>query len=220
MKVAFANEIGALSRTAGVDGAEVMRLFCLDKKLNISVAYLRPGMPFGGSCLPKDLRAALHFARRHDLPLPLLAGVLETNRMQTEACVERILSHGRTRVGIFGLAFKAGTDDLRESPIVAIIEALIGKGLPVAIYDRRVSLAHLVGANREYVTAHLPHIATLLRPSLEEVVAESDVLVIANGDGEFARLPDLMRAEQALVDLTGLLGAGEPELRRIGGARS
>lgn len=218
-KVAFANEIGAIAASAGVSGQEVMRIVCLDNKLNLSAAYLRPGMPFGGSCLPKDIRAALHYGRRNDVPLPLLGGVLESNRLQIESCVARILQHGRGRIGFFGMAFKAGTDDLRESPTVSIAEALIGKGLQVRIYDRRVSLAHLVGANRDYVDAHLPHIANLLRSSLEDVVAESDVLVIGNGDPEFARLPALMQPKQVLVDLVGALTPAtgvEERSRRIG----
>jgi GDP-mannose 6-dehydrogenase len=203
LKVAFANEIGTISKAAGVDGREVMRIFCLDEKLNTSKAYLRPGMPFGGSCLPKDVRALLHHARSADFPAPVLAATLESNRLQTERCTEEILGNGRVRVGVFGMSFKAGTDDLRESPTLEIVERLIGKGATVAIYDKRVSLAHLLGANREYVDAHLPHIATLLRPTLEEVVADSDVLVIGNGDEEFRRIPELMRPDQTLIDLVG-----------------
>jgi len=217
LKVTFANEIGILSASVGVDGAEVMRLVCRDTKLNVSAAYLRPGMPFGGSCLPKDVRAAAHCGRRHDLALPVLNALLESNRLQIEACAHRILEHGRARVGIFGMSFKAGTDDLRESPMVAIIETLIGKGLQVAIYDGRVSLGQLVGANREYVQQHLPHVATLLRPTIEDVLRESDVLVIGNNDPEFARLPQLMRGDQVLIDLVGL-PKQTPARRATGGA--
>jgi GDP-mannose 6-dehydrogenase len=204
LKVAFANEIGAVSSAAGVEARDVMQIFCLDRKLNLSGAYLRPGMPFGGSCLPKDLRAILHYGRRHDVALPLLDAVLESNRVQTEACIARILAHGRARVGICGMAFKAGTDDLRESPTVTIVETLLGKGFPVAIYDSRVSLAHLIGANREYVAHHLPHVASLIRPSLGEVIAGADILVIGNGDQEFRNIPQLMRPEQTLIDLVGI----------------
>jgi GDP-mannose 6-dehydrogenase len=204
LKVTFANEIGAISKAAGVDGREVMRIFCLDRKLNVSDSYLRPGMPFGGSCLPKDVRALLYYGRRHDVAVPLLDATIESNRLQTEACVRRILERGRRRVGIFGMAFKAGTDDLRESPTVEIIERLLGKGAEVAIYDSRVSLSNLVGANREYLAQHLPHVAKLLKPTLEEVVARSDVLVIGNDDAEFRRLADLMHPEQILIDLVGI----------------
>lgn len=208
LKVAFANEIGAISNAAGVDGQEVMQIFSMDAKLNLSAAYLRPGMPFGGSCLPKDVRAILHYGRRRDVALPLLDAVLESNRLRIETCIKRILAHGRARVGICGMAFKAGTDDLRESPTVTIIETLLGKGFPVAIYDSRVSLAHLIGANREYVTLHLPHVASLIRPTLEEVITDADVLVIGNGDDEFRRVPQLMRPEQILIDLVGMPSSG------------
>ena len=209
-KVAFANEVAAISKTAGVDGQEVMRILCLDQKLNLSAAYLRPGMPFGGSCLPKDLRAALSYARRHDVPVPLLDGVLESNRRHTEACVHLILGDGRPRVGILGLAFKAGTDDLRESPTVEIVERLLGKGAKVAIYDSRVSLARLLGANRAYVTQHLPHIANLLRPTLDDVISDSDVLVMGNADDDFRRIPELMRPDQTLIDLVGIITPRTP----------
>jgi GDP-mannose 6-dehydrogenase len=140
--------------------------------------------------------------------VPLLESILESNRMQIESCVQRVLAHGRARVGIFGMSFKAGTDDLRESPTVTIIETLLGKGLHIAIYDGRVSLAQLIGANREYVEQHLPHIATLLRPSLDEVMNESEVLVIANGDPEFRGLADRLRPGQVLIDLVGLTSSG------------
>ncbi len=210
LKVAFANEIASVADASGVNGREVMRLLCLDKRLNISPAYLRPGMPFGGSCLPKDVRAIGHHARRNDVDAPLIGAILESNRLQIQGCIDRILTHGRTRLGVFGMSFKAGTDDLRESPIVAIIEALLGKGLQIAIYDGRVSLARLVGANRAYVDEHLPHIASLLRGSLEEVLADSDVLVVGNGDAEFRRLPELKRPEQILIDLVGITQNAAP----------
>jgi len=218
LKVAFANEVGAISGAAGVDGREVMRIVCLERKLNLSPAYLKPGMPFGGSCLPKDVRAVLHYGHHRDLALPLLDGVLESNRLRTEDCVNRILAHGRRRVGVLGMAFKAGTDDLRESPMVAIVERLLGKGLQVAIYDSRVSLAHLVGANREYVAQHLPHVANLLRPTLDEVLASSDVLVIGNGDPEFRGIRGRLRPDQEMIDLLGMDGP-EDRATQYGNAR-
>lgn len=205
LKVAFANEIGAISLASGVNPQEVMRIFCMDQKLNVSASYLKPGMPFGGSCLPKDVRALVHHGRERDTPLALLPAVLESNRLRTEECVQRILANGRPRVGIFGLAFKAGTDDLRESPTVEIIERLIGKGAEVAIYDGKVSLANLMGANREYIAEHLPHVAKLLRPTLDEVVKCSDVLVVTNRDEEFRRVAELMGPDQQLVDLAYLM---------------
>ena len=197
-----------------------MRTFCLDRKLNLSQAYLRPGTPFGGSCLPKDLRALVHYARRLDLPATLLGGVIESNRLHTEECARRILANGAKRVGVCGLAFKAGTDDVRESPMVAIIEALLGKGVQVTIYDNGVSLAKLVGANREYLARHLPHITNLLRPSLEEVVAGAEVVVLGNNDPEFDRIGALLRLDQVLLDLRGQVldpATRAPHLRRAAG---
>jgi GDP-mannose 6-dehydrogenase len=218
MKVAFANEIGAISKAVGVDGREVMRIFCLDHKLNLSAAYLKPGMPFGGSCLPKDVRALLYHGRRHDVPLQLLGAVMDSNRMHTEACVQTILANGWVRVGVFGLAFKAGTDDLRESPGVEIIEKLLGKGRQISVYDRRVSLSNLVGANRDYLLQHLPHVASLLRESVEEVIAQSDVLVTCARDETFEMIPSLMGPEQVLIDLVGITdqrGAGRARYQGI-----
>ncbi len=209
VKVSFANEIGALAGDLGADADAVMDIFCQDQHLNLSAAYLRPGMPFGGSCLPKDLRAATYNASRRDLGVPLLDAVLRSNAEHTKRCIDRILSHGRKRVGVFGLSFKAGTDDLRESPVVDIIETLLGKGVEVSIYDNRVSLAKLIGTNKEYIARHLPHVATLLKGDMQEVLDSSDVLVIANKDPEFLGIPSLMRSDQVLIDLAGL-PAGVP----------
>jgi GDP-mannose 6-dehydrogenase len=203
LKVAFANEMAAVARAADVDGGAVMRLLCMDEKLNLSAAYLRPGMPFGGSCLPKDVRALAQFGRSQEAPVSLLESILESNRRHVETCVQRILAHGRPRVGVLGMAFKAGTDDVRESPTVAIVEALLAHRLQVAIYDGRVSLAELIGANREYVERRLPQLATLVRPSIDAVLRESDVLVVANGDAEFAGLAARLRPDQILIDLVG-----------------
>jgi len=216
LKVAFANEVATVSRAAGADAQEVMRIFCQDEKLNLSKAYLRPGMPFGGSCLPKDLRAIVQYGRRADLMLPILNATLDSNRYQTQACSSLILSHGRGRVGVFGMSFKAGTDDLRESPMVNIIEQLLGKGLQVSIYDGRVSVAQLVGTNRAYIEQHIPHIQNLLRNSMEEVVANSDILVIGNGDDEFRRIPDLMKENQVLIDLVGVAAPEAQLVTRYG----
>ncbi len=203
LKVAFANEVAGVARAADGDGEAVMQLLCMDEKLNLSAAYLRPGMPFGGSCLPKDVRAVAQFGRSRNVPVSLLESILESNRRHAETCVQRILTHGRPRVGIFGMAFKAGTDDVRESPTIAIVEALLANGLQVAIYDGRVSLAALVGANREHVDRRLPQLATLLRASIDAVLRESDVLVVANGDAELAGLAGRLRADQILIDLAG-----------------
>ncbi|MFN8545798.1 MAG: nucleotide sugar dehydrogenase [Candidatus Binatia bacterium] len=217
LKVTFANEIGDISRAAGADGREVMRLFCQDRKLNLSEAYLRPGMPFGGSCLPKDVRALVHYARHQDVSASVLGAVLESNRLCTDAFVRRILATGKRRVGVFGMAFKAGTDDVRESPIVAIIEGLLGKGLSVAVYDSRVSLAKLIGANRDFLAEHVPHMANLLRPRLADVLAESEILVIGSAEPEFAQVAELARPEQIVMDLVGLGGAERgPRTARVG----
>ncbi len=203
VKVAFANELSRVGDHAGIDTHEVMRLVCLDKKLNISPAYMKPGTPFGGSCLPKDTRALVHFGRSNGLNVPLLSATLDSNRAHRDMSIARILEHAPKRIGMFGVAFKAGTDDLRESPLVEIVETLIGKGLEVAVYDRNVSPPDLVGANQSYMSSHIPHIAKLLLATIEEMVERSDVLVIGTKDPDFKRIPELMRPDQVLIDLAG-----------------
>jgi GDP-mannose 6-dehydrogenase len=207
VKVAFANEIGSFCREVGVDSHEVMRLFCEDRKLNISTAYLRPGFAFGGSCLPKDLRALTHRARQLDLDLPLLAGTLESNRRLIGRVVDMILATGARRVGLLGITFKAGTDDLRESPMITVAERLIGKGVQLAIYDRDASEAGVTGANREYVDREIPHIWSMMRPTIEQVLAESDVIVIGNGTKAFREVEAAARDGQVVIDLVRAFGA-------------
>jgi GDP-mannose 6-dehydrogenase len=215
VKVAFANEIGVLAKAFRVDGHEVMGLFCRDDKLNISPRYLLPGFAFGGSCLPKDLRALLCRARELDLETPLLAAVLPSNQAQVARAAERVLASGRRRVSLLGLSFKAGTDDLRESPLVALAETLLGKGCELRIYDRNVALARLVGANRAYVDQHLPHLGALLSDDLEAVLAHGEVVIIGHRDPALADLParcggklvlDLVRAVDPPVAGVDALG--------------
>lgn len=201
VKVAFANEIGSVCKALGVDSHEVMQVFCEDRKLNISPAYLKPGFAFGGSCLPKDLRALVYRARRADVEVPVLQAALESNREQIERAFRLVMAAGKRRVGILGLSFKAGTDDLRESPMVTLIELLIGKGCELFIYDRDVADSRTMGANRAYIEREVPHIWTLMRPSLEEVLASAETLVIGHASPEFDAVPERIRDGQAVVDL-------------------
>ena len=202
LKVCFANEIGDVCAAAGADPQDVMRIFLTDRKLNVSDAYLRPGFAFGGSCLPKDLRALVHAGREADLSLPLLSAILPSNEAQVRRAVDAVLGTRRRRVGVVGLAFKPGTDDLRESPMVALVEALIGKGLDVRIFDPNVALARLVGANRRYIDEEIPHIASLMSESVDAVVKHADVLVIGSASDEARRALAAVRPGQAVIDLT------------------
>jgi len=201
LKVGFANEVGNICKALGVDSHEVMDIFCEDTKLNLSPYYLKPGFAFGGSCLPKDLRAINYKAKQLDVEVPLLTSILPSNKQQIERAVEMILNTQSKKVGIFGFSFKAGTDDLRESPMVILIETLIGKGIQLYIYDRDVSLARLVGANKDYIEGQIPHISQLMRTSLEEIVELADVLVIGNRSAEFEQIKNMRRDGQVIIDL-------------------
>ena len=178
LKIAFANEIGAASQSFGIDSHEVMNVFCADTKLNISTAYLQPGFAFGGSCLPNDISALLYATRRADLELPLLEHVLASNERHFQRTVDTLTELGCRRIGMFGLAFKPGTDDLRNSPLVELAERLLGKGFRLKIYDPQVSLSELVGSNREYIKSRIPHLSALLAQSAEEVLEHAEVCVI------------------------------------------
>ncbi len=204
LKVSFANEIGNICKALGIDSHEVMNVFCQDRKLNLSSYYLKPGFAFGGSCLPKDLRAMNYKAKELDVEVPVLSAILPSNRLQVERAVQMVLKTGKKRVGVLGFSFKAGTDDLRESPIVVLIETLIGKGLHLAIYDRDVSLARLFGANKEYIEREIPHISQLMRSSIKEVVNDSEVLVIGNKADEFQGLKAQLKQGQVVLDLVRL----------------
>ena len=206
LKVAFGNEIGSICKALNVDSHEVMKIFCEDTKLNISPTYLRPGFAFGGSCLPKDLRALSYRARQLDVETPVLAATLSSNEKQIARAYEMVRATGSKRVGVLGLAFKAGTDDLRESPIVTLVERLIGKGMQLAIYDGHVSKANLIGANREYIENEIPHIWSLMRDSVQEVVEFGDVVVIGNGTPEFRTIQPQLREGQMVVDLVRAFG--------------
>lgn len=205
LKVAFANEIGNLCKKLGADSHKVMDVFCQDTKLNISPAYFKPGFAFGGSCLPKDLRAINYKAKELDVEVPVLSSILPSNRQQVERTVDMVLGTGRKSVGILGLSFKSGTDDLRESPMVTLVETLIGKGLKLTIYDRDVQLARLVGANREYIEREIPHISSLLRRELDEVVDSSEVVIIGKKEKEFSYLSSKLNNGRVFIDLVGML---------------
>ncbi|MEP6741291.1 MAG: UDP-glucose/GDP-mannose dehydrogenase family protein [bacterium] len=204
LKVSFANEVGNICKSLGIDSHDVMDIFCQDTKLNLSAYYLKPGFAFGGSCLPKDLRAINYKAKQLDVTVPVLSSLLESNRLQVERAIEMVLGSGRRRIGVLGFSFKAGTDDLRESPMVALIETLIGKGMQLAIYDRDVALARLFGANKEFIERGIPHIAQLMRSSVDEVLEASDVLIIGNKAEEFRAIPSKLTADQIVIDLVRL----------------
>jgi GDP-mannose 6-dehydrogenase len=200
VKVGFANEVGNLCKALSVDAHRVMEIFCQDHKLNLSPYYLKPGFAFGGSCLPKDLRALLYKAKTLDVSLPILAAVLPSNQLQIERGVQAVVEKGNREIGILGLSFKAGTDDLRESPMVELTERLIGKGYDVRVYDRNVSLACLHGANRDYILNKIPHLSRLMVPTIDEVLAHAKTIVIGNGAPEFADVPRRIAEGQNIID--------------------
>jgi len=202
LKICFSNEVADLCDALGADAQEVMRIFRLDRKLNISEAYLKPGFAFGGSCLPKDVRALVNAARALDVPLSLLSSIMPANDGQVLRGLEAVTTAGKRRIGIVGLAFKPGSDDLRESPMVALVERLIGKGYDVRVLDSSVSLARLAGANRRYIESEIPHIASLLCDTVQELLAHADLLILTAVSQEGIDAVRLARPEQTIVDLT------------------
>src|SRR5258706_5424334 len=201
VKVAFANEIGNISKASGVDGQSVMEIFCKDTKLNLSSYYLRPGFAFGGSCLPKDLRALLHKAKSLDVALPILAAVLPSNELQIKRAVQTVINHGSRKAAILGFCFKAGSDDLRNSPVVELTERLLGKGFELRVYDSNVRLASIHGANRDYILHRIPHISGLMVSSIDEVLEHANTIVIGNAAPEFGDIPRRLGLRQTLIDL-------------------
>ena len=200
LKIGFANEIGNVCKSMGIDSHEVMNIFCQDRKLNISTAYLKPGFAFGGSCLPKDLRALAYRAKVQDLELPILSSILPSNELQVARAMQLIMEKGHGRIGILGFSFKEGTDDLRESPVIEVIERLIGKGYELRLYDKSVNMAKLVGANRDFILNRIPHISRLMVDGIDAVLQNSDTVVIGNKDPEFRGVLERMRDGQVLVD--------------------
>jgi len=213
LKVTFANEIGSLCKGMGIDSHHVMELFAQDQKLNISKAYLKPGFAFGGSCLPKDLRALLYKSKELDLDSPLLRSVLESNQLHIQRLIDRILSTKKKKVGILGLSFKPGTDDLRDSPTVMLAESLLGKGCRIKIYDSEVSLAKIFGANKAYIDNEISHISTLMCARIDEVLQESDVIVVAKQQDEIEEALKPWFGKKLIFDLVRVISGrcGQPE---------
>ncbi|KJK18769.1 nucleotide sugar dehydrogenase [Pseudomonas sp. NPDC087612] len=213
-KVSFANEIGNIAKASGVDGREVMDVVCQDYKLNLSRYYLRPGFAFGGSCLPKDVRALTYRAGQLDVEHPLLASIMASNRNQVKNAFELITRQDKRRIGLLGLSFKAGSDDLRESPLVELAEMLIGKGYELTIYDANVEYARVFGANREYIESKIPHVSSLLCNDLQQVIRDAEVVVLGNNDDRFAQALDASDGKQ-IIDLVGFMAHGS-DARREG----
>lgn len=216
LKVSFANEIGNVCKEIGIDSHRVMDIFCQDLKLNLSPYYLKPGFAFGGSCLPKDVRALTYKARMLDLQVPVLSAILQSNELQVERGLKMVTDKGSRRIGVLGFSFKAGTDDLRESPMVELIERLIGKGYDLRLFDRNVNIATLTGANRDYILNHIPHISRLMVSSVAEVMDHAETVVIGNGALEFRRAIEGLRPGQIVVDLVRITGTCSEEGRYDG----
>jgi GDP-mannose 6-dehydrogenase len=201
VKVTFANEIGNICKELGVDGQKVMEVVASDNKLNLSPYYMRPGFAFGGSCLPKDVRGLNYRAKTLDLKTPLLSSLMNSNSYQVERGLQFIYETGKKKIGFLGFAFKAGTDDLRESPVVDLIETLLGKGYDLSLYDSNILLSRLMGKNKDYLTGHIPHINRVLRDSVQEVVDESEVIIFGNKSSEFKEAIHTIPDNKIIIDL-------------------
>jgi GDP-mannose 6-dehydrogenase len=209
VKVTFANEIGNICKALGVDSHKVMEVFCQDTKLNLSPYYLKPGFAFGGSCLPKDVRALSYKARTNDVDTPLLNALMVSNRLQIEKAAEMIAATGKKQIGILGLSFKAGTDDLRESPMVYLIEMLIGKGYKLSIYDKEVELARIFGANRDYIEREIPHISSLMRDDIHHVIENSEVVLLGKKTEEYRVINEYTNNGRTIIDLVRMIDSAE-----------
>jgi GDP-mannose 6-dehydrogenase len=217
LKVAFGNEVGLVAKTLGIDSHDVMNIFFEDKRLNISPAYLKPGFAFGGSCLPKDLRAFTYLGRKLDLSLPVLNHILDSNRMLVERGVQWILDTSSRRIAFLGISFKPGTDDVRESPFVEIVERLIGKGCDIRIFDANVHLARLIGANRDYLIRVLPHVTELMVSDIAEAVGWAEVVVVTTRDPAYEKAIGELRSDQIVLDFAGLQRDGSGKNSQIRG---
>ena len=213
LKIVFANEAGSVLKACGLDGREVMRIFCQDTQLNISSAYLRPGFAFGGSCLPKEVKGFLMLAREKDVPIPALSGLLESNDAHIDRAYNMIARDGRRKVALFGLAFKPGTDDMRDSPLVTLAERLLGKGFDLSIYDNFVKISRLLGKNKEFIDREIPHLNRLLQETPERVLAGAQVIVIGHADPVARKAIVAAAAGRRIIDLSGYA-----ELREAGAA--
>jgi GDP-mannose 6-dehydrogenase len=204
VKVGFANEFGVLAKHLGVDAEEVTKIFTSDTSLNISPAYLSPGFAFGGSCLPKDLRALVHCAKQHDVRVPLLESILPSNTEHIERVVENIVHKGKRKVGVLGLSFKPGTDDLRESPLVHLVKRLLGEGCQLQVWDTNVMLGRLVGSNRQFIDEFIPHIGVLLKENMQEVIQAAEVVIVGTRAVDRETLLQTLRPDQLVIDLVNL----------------
>lgn len=201
LKITFGNEIGNICKALNIDSHAIMNIFCQDTKLNLSPYYFKPGFAFGGSCLPKDVRALIYKAKNLDVDIPVINAIFPSNNQQIKNALHRVIALGKKKIGVLGFAFKAGTDDLRESPIVELIEILLGKGFSIKIYDKNVTLAKLYGANKEFIEKRIPHIAELMVEDIDNILNHSEVVIIGNKSKEFVDILPKLKPEQYVIDL-------------------